>query len=121
MLNEVNICYMIDRNEIELNEKENDGRSVFLYYSEIVGMYMAFGLSAYYVTMVTDPFMSYSEELNMPVALLRKEHILYLRQGLKKVAHKRMESYQFEMNVTVGRAGYEKWEQKIFNKHEGIY
>ena len=56
----------MDKNEIKLREDENDGRSVFLYYDNMAGVYLAFGLSAYYTTMVTDPFMSYSEEMQMP-------------------------------------------------------
>ena len=111
---------MIDRNEIALNEKENNGRSVFLYYSEIVGMYMAFGLSAYYVTMVTDPFVSYSVQLDIPVVLLRREHILALRQSMEKVEHIQKRFYRFRPKAPVGKNGYTKWVEKIHKKHEGI-
>ena len=50
---------MIDKEIISKNEAENDGQTIHLYYDEIAGMYMAFGLSAYYTTMVTDPYMSF--------------------------------------------------------------
>lgn len=111
----------MDMNKITLHEVGNDGKTVYLYYDDLAGLYLAFGLSAYYTTMVTEPYMSYSEELQMPVALLRREHILYLRQSLKKVEHEQKKSYRFEMRLPVGEAGYEKWAQKIRLAHERIY
>ena len=108
-------------NKITLHEVGNDGKTVYLYYDDLAGLYLAFGLSAYYTTMVTEPYMSYSEELQMPVALLRREHILYLRQSLKKVEHEQKKSYTFELKLPVGEAGYEKWAQRIREKHNSIY
>ena len=60
----------MDKNEIILKEQGNDGQSIFLFYDDMVGMYVAYGLSAYYTTMVVSPLLSYSEALKMPVALL---------------------------------------------------
>lgn len=107
----------MDRNVITLKEVANDGQSVFLYYDAMAGVYLAFGLSAYYTTMVTEPYMSYSEEMQMPVALLRREHILYLRQSLKKVEHEVKRYYKFQMRTVVGEAGYDRWAQNILRKH----
>lgn len=111
----------MDMNKITLHEVGNDGKTVYLYYDDLAGLYLAFGLSAYYTTMVTEPYMSYSEELQMPVALLRREHILYLRQSLKKVEHEQKKSYTFELKQPVGEAGYEKWAERIREKHLSIY
>ena len=111
---------MINREEILLREKENDGRSVFLYYDEMAGLYLAFGLSAYYATMVTEAHMSYSIEMQMPVALLSRGPILYLRQSLKKLEHEAKKYYHFEMKTTVGEEGYAKWAQRIKEKHERL-
>lgn len=110
----------MDKNEIKLREDENDGRSVFLYYDNMAGVYLAFGLSAYYTTMVTDPFMSYSEEMQMPVAILRREHILYLRESLEKIEHTSNAFYRFELRIKVGDAGYDRWAEKIHKKHQHI-
>ena len=87
----------MELSKITLHEVGNDGRTIYLYYDDLAGLYLAFGLSAYYTTMVTEPYMSYSEELQMPVALLRREHILLLRQG------------------------YSRWAQRIREKHDSIY
>lgn len=111
----------MDKEEISLNEAGNDGRSVFLYYDAMAGVYLAFGLSAYYTTMVTDPYMSYSEDLQMPVALLRRNHINALRQGLKKVEHTERQYYRFQLRQSVGEEGYAKWAQTMLEKHNSIY
>lgn len=106
---------------ITLHEAENDGRTICLYYDDMAGVYLAFGLSAYYTTMVTEPYMSYSEEMRMPVALLRREQILQLRQGLTKMEHVEKSFYRFQMRAIVGDAGYERWMRRIQDKHEKIY
>ena len=111
----------MELDKITLHEVGNDGRTIFLYYDDLAGLYLAFGLSAYYSTMVTEPYMSYSDELQMPVALLRREHILYLRQGLKVVEHEMKKFYQFELRQTIGEEGYEEWARKIREAHERIY
>lgn len=111
----------MEKNEIALKETENDGKSVFLYYDAMAGVYLAFGLSAYYTTLVTEPYMSYSEDMQMPVALLRREHILYLRQSLTKVEHTEKHYYRFQLRQTVGEEGYAKWAQRILEKHKSIY
>ena len=107
----------MDKNVISLEEHGNDGKSVFLYYDAMAGVYLAYGLSAYYTTMVTDPYMSYSEEMQMPVALLRRNHINDLRQSLRKVAHTVKTYYRFELKAPVGDAGYERWSQNVIAKH----
>lgn len=111
----------MSKDEITLGEVGNDGKSVFLYYDDMAGLYVAYGLSAYYTTLVTEPYMSYSDDMQMPVALLRREHILYLRQSLKKVEHQQKHFYHFELRNVLGEEGYSKWAQKIRSRHEQIY
>ena len=111
---------MMDKEKILEQEGANDGQSIFLYYDPMAGVYTAFGLSAYYTTMVTDPYMSYSEAMEMPVALLRREHILYLRQSLTKVEHTKKTTYEFRMRMPIGDAGYGKWRKKILDKHNTV-
>ena len=110
---------MINRDDVTLKEKENDGQTVFLYYDDLAGVYLAYGLSAYYTTLVTNPIISFSMKMNMPVALLMRENVLGLRQSMIKVEHRQKEFYHFKMKTLIGDAGYEKWEKKIREKHEG--
>ena len=112
---------MIDKNEITLREVGNDGSTIYLYYDEMAGLYLAFGLSAYYTTLVADPYMSYSDEMQMPVALLRREHILLLRQGLRKVSHEAKRFYRFQLKTEVGDAGYDRWSRTIRDRHLKVY
>ena len=90
-------------------ETANDGQTIHLFFDETVGVYLAFGLSAYYTTMVETPYVSFSEALQMPVALLRKGHINSLRQAMTKSEHTPLSYYRFCLRQKVGTAGYERW------------
>ena len=110
----------MDKDKISLQEETNDGQSVFLYYDAMAGVYLAYGLSAYYTTMVTDPYMSYSEMMHMPVAMLRRNHIKDLRQSLVKVEHTQKQYYRFQMQRKIGKEGYERWLQELLAKHHSV-
>ena len=107
----------MNKNQILKQEQSNDGKSVYLYYDRFAGLYLAFGLSAYYATMAAEPKVSYSVELQMPVALLSRYNVLQLRQGLTKVEHKVKEYYKFTMKRYVGNEGYERWKEEITAKY----
>ncbi|MBQ9677054.1 MAG: hypothetical protein IJV44_02845 [Prevotella sp.] len=107
----------MDKEQILQKEAENNGQTIYLYYDSMAGMYLAFGLSAYYTTMVTEPYVSYSEEMKMPVALLRRQHILFLRQSLKKIDHQVKGFYVFQLKQTVGDGGYAKWSMKVQERY----
>ena len=110
----------MEMSKITLHEAGNDGKTVYLYYDDLAGLYLAFGLSAYYTTMVTDPYMSYSEAMEMPVALLRRQHINIMRQSLQKNEHAVKQFYRFQLRNQVGRAGYDKWAEKQFQRHLSV-
>ena len=106
----------MDKEKILQQERGNDGQSIFLYYDETVGVYLAFGLSAYYSTMVASPYVSFSDALQMPVALLRRGHINSLRQSLMKVEHEPKCFYRFKLRTKVGDSGYERWKVRSLEK-----
>ena len=83
---------MIDKEIITKNEAENDGKTIYLYYDV-------------------------SEAFQMPVALLRREHVLYLRQSLKIQEHTIRTFYRFTMRENVGQAGYQRWASGIQTRH----
>ena len=107
-------CKMIAKENIIEKESANDGQSVFLFYDDRYGLYTAFGWSAYYTTMVVDPILSYSDELQMPVALIPRDLIRSLRQSLTKVEHEVKKYYVFRLKRKIGRAGYQKWVKDNF-------
>lgn len=104
----------MDKEIIKQLETANDGQTIHLFYDDMVGMYLAFGLSAYYSTMVVEPCISYSDVLNMPVALLDRLQIKFLRQSVTKVEHQPQSYYRFRLRTKVGEAGYERWRKELF-------
>jgi hypothetical protein len=99
-------------------EAANDGRTIHLFYDDMIGVYLAFGLSAYYTTLVVTPYVSLSNTLQMPVALLRKGHVNSLRQSMTKLEHTPRSYYRFRLTRKVGDAGYEKWLSHALEKTE---
>ena len=53
--------------------------------------------------------MSYSYALQMPVALLRHEHVQELQQSQDMVEHMAGAYYRFTMRQQVEDAGYDAW------------
>ena len=108
----------MDKELILQQEAANDGQTIHLFYDDMIGVYLAFGLSAYYTTLVVTPYVSLSKTLQMPVALLRKGHINSLRQSMTKLEHIQHSYYRFRLNQKVGDAGYEKWLSRSLEKTE---
>ncbi len=108
----------MDKEKITQLESVNDGQTIHLFYDEMAGLYAAFGQSAFYTTAVTEPLISYSMAVGMPVALLGRSHILYMRQSLKKVEHAQKSYYQFKMRQPIGSFGYDKWAKKAKSDSE---
>lgn len=104
---------MIEKNIIIEKESANDGQTIHLFYDDVVGMYLAFGLSAYYSTMVVEPCISYSDVLKLPVALLEHNQIKFLRQSVTKVEYQPQSYYRFRLRTKVGEAGYERWRKEL--------
>lgn len=65
----------MDKEIIKQQETANDGQTIHLFYDDMVGMYLVFGLSAFYTTMIVEPCISYSDALKMPMALLDRFQI----------------------------------------------
>lgn len=99
-------------------ETANDGQTIHLFYDDVIGVYTAFGLSAYYTTLVVTPYVAFSKALQMPVALLRKGHVNTLRQSMTKLEHAPHSYYRFRLIQKVGEAGYEKWLSRSLEKTE---
>lgn len=110
----------MDKEKIVLNETQNDGKTVYLYYNKTVGFYTAFGLSAFFVTHVTNPVRSYSDELQMPVVIVNKRQILDLRQSLREIEHTEHCYYHFETRGTIGEEGYQKWLDGILLRRKAV-
>lgn len=99
---------------IKQNEDINIGKYIHLYFNEEIGMYTAYGLSAYLVTYVVDPILSFSPSLQMPVALLKQELVDTCRRSLMKRQHRELDYYLFEMGNCLSKdVNYDRWEMKL--------
>ena len=103
----------MDKELIKQREAENDGQTVYLYYNTDKECFEAFGLSAYYADHVASPVLSYSDELQMPVAVLNKNDVLDLRQSMEMKEHESFSYYRFLARAFMGTEGYDKWVAKI--------
>lgn len=103
----------MDFEEIRQREAENDGQTVYLYYNKDIGAYMAYGFSAYYADHVASPELSYSEELQMPVAVLNKKDVLDLRQSMEIQEHEAFSYYRLKARGFMGCEGYEAFSRSL--------
>lgn len=110
----------MNKDECLKKESSNDGQSIFLFFDEFYDLYVAFGLSAYYSTMVVEPYLTYSESLNLPIAFFNKGNVRIMRQSLKTVEHLSGCSYEFRTRIPIGKDGYDKWKNEVKAQHESL-
>ena len=67
---------------ITKNEILNDGRTIHLYFNGMIGLYVAYGISAFLLCKYAKAKPSYSEEMQMPVAVINAEHYEELKKQL---------------------------------------
>lgn len=65
---------------ITRNEVLNDGTTIHLYFNGLVGLYAAYGLSAFLACRAVDAPSSYSVDMQMPVAVLNAARYEQLRR-----------------------------------------
>lgn len=99
--------------EIKRREIENDGRTVHVYFEPIKGLYMAFGLSAYYITMATDAILSYSDVWGMPVAMMTRRQLHFATQSMTLVEKQEGNYWRLRTRSKIGDAGYERWKNEL--------
>ena len=106
----------MDFEQIRQQEAANDGQTVYMYYNKDRECYEAFGLSAYYADMVASPELSFSEEIQLPMATFSRQDVLDVRQSMTMVNHKAYEFYVFRTRALIGDAGYERWKKQTFGE-----
>lgn len=70
---------------ITINEVQNDGRSIHLYFNGLIGLWSAYGISAFILTKVTTVSASYSENMQMPVVVMNSAHLDEMKKQLEVV------------------------------------
>jgi len=93
---------------ITRNEILNDGRTIHLYFNGMIGLYVAYGISAYLLSKETKVAPSYSVDLQMPVAVINTGHYDLLTQRLE--VQKKVENYRcLKTSVAYDEEAYSEW------------
>ena len=94
---------------ITINEVQNDGKTIHLYFNSEIGLYVAYGFSAFFASHIVDVITAYSEDLQMPVALMRKPDVTELRLSTVRHQHDYHEYYRLELKKDIPLDDYPRW------------
>ena len=99
----------MDKEIITLNEVENDGKTIHLYFSTEIGLYVAYGFSAFFAAHIVNVITAFSEDLMMPVALMKKPDVTELRLSTIKHVHDYHVYYRLELKKELPLDDYVRW------------
>ncbi len=102
------------------NECNNDNRKIYLYLSEKIGMWCAFGISAYGVALwlnknKTKDISHYSEEMCMPVTLISVDNLMSLAQNATDIEELSGTYVCLRMEQEVDMEMYSSWTKHLRN------
>lgn len=97
---------------ITINEVQNDGTSIHLYFNGLIGLWSAYGISAFILSKVTTVSASYSDEMQMPVAVLNSAHLDEMKKQLKVVKSKRS-YYCLAVEEAIDEEAYDEWASSL--------
>ena len=103
----------MNKDLITLNEFENDGKTIHLYFNPEVGLYVAFGFSAFFASHIVNIISAFSEDLMMPVALMRKSDVTELRLSTIKHQHDYHKYYRLELKNDIALDDYVRWAKSV--------
>ena len=95
------------------NEVSNDGKTIHLYFNSEVGLYVAYGFSAFFAAHIVDVITAFSEDLQMPVALMRKADVSELRMSTIKRQHDYHLYYRLELKQALPLDDYTRWVESV--------
>lgn len=97
---------------ITRNEVMNDGRTIHLYFNGFIGLYAAYGYSAYLLCENTKARISYSDDMQMPVVVINSVHLGELKNTLKVDTH-RKGYYRFLVDNALNEDEYTEWANQV--------
>lgn len=101
------------KKEITQREMENDGKTIHLYFNTEVGLYVAFGFSAFFASHIVNVITAFSEDLHMPVAMMRKPDVTELRLSTEKIVHDYHKYYRLELKKEIALDDYVRWANSV--------
>lgn len=91
-----------------MNEVENDGRTIHLYFNGVVGLYAAYGLSAFILSQLTEVKPSFSDDMQMPVVVINQARYELLKEKLIVVREAR--NYRcLWVEEPIDEQAYDEW------------
>ena len=99
----------VDKELIIRNELDNDGKTIHLYFNPEIGLYVAYGFSAFFAAHIVSAVAAFSEDLEMPVVLMRKPDVTELRRSTLRLVHEYHQYYRLEMKKEMGLDNYVRW------------
>ena len=103
----------MDKETIIKREVESDGKTIHLYFNKEIGLYVAYGFSAFFAAHIVEIISSFSEDLEMPVALMRKPDVTELRKSTIKHVHDYHEYYKLELKREIPLDNYVRWAHSV--------
>lgn len=97
---------------ITKNEVMNDGRKIHLYFNGFLGLYAAYGYSAFLLSRITTVAPSYSESMQMPVVVMNATHLEEVKSQLNVVKTGKG-YYCLEVEQTYDQDAYDDWGAEI--------
>ena len=97
---------------IVLNEVNNRGDRIHLYFNGWVGLYVAYGISAFLLSKETGVTPKYSEDMQMPVVVINAGHYDQLNQQLE-VLEKVENSRCLKATVAYDENEYSEWASQL--------
>jgi hypothetical protein len=97
---------------ITRNEILNDGKTIHLYFNGMIGLYVAYGISAFLLAKYAHAKPSYSKDMQMPVAVINAEHYEELKKQLG--LSKNVKNYRcLEVAEAYNEKEYDEWAGKL--------
>lgn len=97
---------------ITRNEIFNDGKTIHLYFNGLMGLYAAYGYSAFLLYKHTIVAASYSESMQMPVVVMNSAHLDELKKQLEIVKQGKG-YYCLTVEEGVDEKEYEAWASEL--------
>lgn len=112
----------IKEKNVLMNEVENDGKTVHLYFSTKYKTFVSYGISAYIVNRVVhDVKTLYDENLQIPMVVVNELQVSMLRRGLESIMDIKDEYLQFEADKNYDDDGYDEWAGSLRSQHMGMH
>lgn len=103
---------------ITIDEYENDGSFINLYYNELIGEWCAYGFSAYGLWLYCqsngyDTLQSFSQYIQMPCLITARDTFMRLLQNTADITEQTDSHVRIRMQEKIPMDAYREWVKKL--------